>query len=156
MWNVRNVKSSLWWIPRTKMPQMSKSKIKIMLICFFDSRGISYFEFVLKGPLLIRYSICRCWKGILIPWGARRVVERLLIDSSPRQHAGTFFTSSVAIFSRKWHLHHGSSAVLSRHGSSWSVAVSKLKSVLKGKRLLDVQDIKSSVRKILSHSCSGF
>jgi hypothetical protein len=30
----------------------------------------------------------------------RRVVERLLVDSSP-QLAGMFFTSSVAVFSRK-------------------------------------------------------
>jgi hypothetical protein len=28
---------------------MSKSKIKIMLICFFDRRGLIYFEFSPEG-----------------------------------------------------------------------------------------------------------
>jgi hypothetical protein len=34
---------------RPKKPQISKSKIKIMLICFFDIRDIIHFEFVLEG-----------------------------------------------------------------------------------------------------------
>jgi transposase len=32
----------------------------------------------------------------------------------------------------------------------------KLKSVLKGKNFSDAEDIKSSVKKFLRHSCSGF
>jgi hypothetical protein len=32
--------------PRPKKPQMSKSEIKTILICFFDIRGIIHFEFV--------------------------------------------------------------------------------------------------------------
>ena len=32
--------------PRPKKARMSKSKIKSMLICFFDSRGIVHTEFV--------------------------------------------------------------------------------------------------------------
>jgi len=35
--------------PRTKKVRMSKSKIKSMLICFFDSQGIVHKEFVLPG-----------------------------------------------------------------------------------------------------------
>jgi hypothetical protein len=35
--------------PRPKKPRMSKSKVKIMLFCFFDIRGIIYFEFVSEG-----------------------------------------------------------------------------------------------------------
>jgi hypothetical protein len=35
--------------PRPKKPQMSKSKIKTILIYFFNIRGIIHFEFVPKG-----------------------------------------------------------------------------------------------------------
>jgi hypothetical protein len=35
--------------PRPKKPQMSKSKIKTMLICFFDIRSMIHFEFLPKG-----------------------------------------------------------------------------------------------------------
>jgi hypothetical protein len=37
-----------------KKPRMSKSKIKIMLICFFDNRGFIHFEFVLEGTTVNR------------------------------------------------------------------------------------------------------
>jgi hypothetical protein len=33
-------------------PRMSKSKIKMMLICFFDIRGIIHFEFVPEGIIV--------------------------------------------------------------------------------------------------------
>jgi hypothetical protein len=35
--------------PRPKKPRMSKSKMKTMLMCFFDIRVIIHFEFVPKG-----------------------------------------------------------------------------------------------------------
>jgi hypothetical protein len=35
--------------PRPKKPRISKSKIKTMLIYFFEIRGIIHFEFVPKG-----------------------------------------------------------------------------------------------------------
>jgi hypothetical protein len=38
--------------PRPKKTRMSKSKIKWMLICFFDSQGIVHKEFVLPGQTL--------------------------------------------------------------------------------------------------------
>jgi hypothetical protein len=46
-WKVRDVKNSLWWIPRLKKPRISKPKIKTLLICFFDIRGVVHFKFVL-------------------------------------------------------------------------------------------------------------
>jgi hypothetical protein len=78
---------------------------------------------------------------------AIRVVERSLIDSSLRQRAGTFFASSVAVFSRK------SISAMDHPPYSPDLAPAdvwlfpELKSVLKGKRFSDVEDIKSSVRK---------
>jgi hypothetical protein len=35
--------------PRPKKQRMSKSKIKTMLLCFFDVRSIVHFEFLLEG-----------------------------------------------------------------------------------------------------------
>jgi hypothetical protein len=43
------LENSLWRVPRPKKPQMLKSKIKTMLICSFDIRGIIHFKFVSKG-----------------------------------------------------------------------------------------------------------
>jgi hypothetical protein len=43
---------------------------------------------------------------------ARRVVERSIIDSSPGQFTSTFFALSVAVFSRKRNLSHGSFTML--------------------------------------------
>jgi transposase len=74
-------------------------------------------------------------------------VGRLLTDSSPRQCAGTFFASSVAVFRRK------------RHPPPYSPDLApadlwlfpKLKSVLKGKCFSNAKDIKSSVKNILTN-----
>jgi hypothetical protein len=50
---------------------------------------------------------------VLLPSGASEEnCGEIAIDSSPRQRADTIFTSSVAVFSRKKHLCHGSSDVL--------------------------------------------
>jgi hypothetical protein len=37
-----------------------------MLICFFNIRGIIYFEFVPDGTMLIRHSTWQCSKGLLM------------------------------------------------------------------------------------------
>jgi hypothetical protein len=92
---------------------MSKSKTKIMLICFFDIGDIIQFEFApeetnVNDILRADFEKDYCCREVQ----ARRVVERLLVDSSPRQGVGTF-ASSVDVFSRKRHLRHGSSAILS-------------------------------------------
>jgi hypothetical protein len=41
----------------------------------------------LKGPLLIRHSMWRCWKGLLMPWGASK--------ESSGQIAYWFFTTTM-------------------------------------------------------------
>jgi hypothetical protein len=68
--------------------------------------------------------------------GRRRVVERSLIDSSPWERFGSFFASSVAVFSRKRHLGHRSSAVLSWLGSSRLLAVSETQECAERKTFL--------------------
>jgi hypothetical protein len=57
------------------------------------------------------------------------------------------FTWSVAVFSRKRHFRHRLSAILSWLGFSWLLCP-KLKSVLKQKRFLDVEDLRSVQKNI--------
>ncbi|KAL4104600.1 hypothetical protein QTP88_019894 [Uroleucon formosanum] len=47
--------------PRQKKGRLSKSKIKSMLICFFDSQGIFHKEFVLQGQAVNQ----KCYKEVL-------------------------------------------------------------------------------------------
>jgi hypothetical protein len=56
----------------------------------------------------------------------------------------------VVVFSRKLHIWHESSAVLSWFGSSYDFCLfSELKILLKTKNFLDIEDIKSSVTRML-------
>jgi len=45
--------------PRPKKVRMSKSKIKSMLICFFDSQGIVHTEFAPQGQTVDQFYYCR-------------------------------------------------------------------------------------------------
>jgi hypothetical protein len=77
----------------------------------------------------------------------RRVVEVLFTDSSPRQHEVNFFASIFAVVSRKTRLCHGSYAVLWAPAGFWLFPELN---VLKGNILTDVEDLKSSVKTILT------
>jgi hypothetical protein len=59
---------------------MSKSKIKTMLICFFDIRGIIHFVFVPEGITVNQIFYVEVLKMLID--AVRRDVKRLLIDSS--------------------------------------------------------------------------
>ena len=65
--------------PRPKKARMSKSKIKSMLICFFDSQGIVHKEFVPPGQIVnqtfyrevlerLRKRVTRVRPGIARTW----------------------------------------------------------------------------------------
>jgi hypothetical protein len=86
-----------------------------MLMCFFDIRSIIYFEFVAEGTAVNRTFLRGGVQDAYRYRGeqARKVVERSLNDSSPQERAGRFFALSVGVFSRKRHLLHGPSAILS-------------------------------------------
>jgi hypothetical protein len=75
-----------------------------------------------------------------------RVLERLLIDPSPQQCVSTFYASSGTVFSRKKHLHNTLLAWLQLISGCFQ----NTKSVPKGKRFSEVEDIKSSVKQILA------
>jgi len=45
--------------PRPKKARLSKSKIKSMLICDFDSEGIVHTEFMLQGQIVNQFYYCK-------------------------------------------------------------------------------------------------
>jgi len=56
--------------PRPKKARMNKSKIKFMLICFFDSQGIVNSEFVLEGQTVNQF-----YYREILEWPRKRVVR---------------------------------------------------------------------------------
>jgi hypothetical protein len=137
---LRDVKNSLLWIPRPKNPWISKSKIKTMLICFFDIRGNIQFESIPEGAtvnqtfyveVLNRLAdAVRCKRGEL--WRDRSSIlhEKALARPS---------LPSVAVFGRK--------RQLCRTLLTWLQLTSgcfrNSQRVPKGKRFSDAEDIKS-------------
>ena len=88
--------------PRSKKARMSKSKIKSMHVCFFDSRGIVHKEFVPPGQTVnqtfYREVLERLGKG----W---HVCDRHCthLDAEPRQRPMLHGSLHQLIFSRKKH-----------------------------------------------------
>jgi histone-lysine N-methyltransferase SETMAR len=88
--------------PGQKNPQMSESKIKTMLICFFDIGGIIHFEFVPEGTTVNQAFYMEVLKKLID--GVRHKQGELWRDCSLifyHDNAMARFTSSVAVFSRK-------------------------------------------------------
>jgi hypothetical protein len=94
---------------------MSKSKMKIMSIRFFDIRGIIHFEFVPGGTAVNQTFNVELLKRLVDDFRRRR--GELWRDCSLLLQHDNTPARSVAMFSRKRHLCHVSSAVLSRLGS---------------------------------------
>jgi hypothetical protein len=141
-----------------KKPRMTKSKFKTMLICFFDVRGIIHFEFVPEGTTVNQTFYVEVLKRVID--AMRRKRGELWRDCSLILHHGSVPAHSslqvLQFLARK-----GISA-MDRSPYSPDLApadfwlLPKFKSVLKGKRFLDVEDIKSSEKNFDRHSCSGF
>jgi histone-lysine N-methyltransferase SETMAR len=138
--------------PRPKKPQMSKSKIKTMLICFFDIRSIIHFEFAPEGTT-VNQIFCV------------EVLKR--VTDAVRRKRGDLWRDCSLILHHDNALAHPSlpvSQFLAGEGISamdhppcspdlapadlWLFP--KLKSVLKAKHFLDVEGIKSSMEKMLT------
>jgi hypothetical protein len=92
----------------TKKPRMSKSKIKTMLICFFDIKDI-HFKFVPERTTVNQTFYVEVLKMLVDAMIGKQ--GKLWRDRSLILHHGNMPAHSV--FSRKRHLHHGSSAILS-------------------------------------------
>jgi hypothetical protein len=121
--------------PKPNKPRMLKSEIKTTL-----------FDFLHQGyHWLKRTYLCREEQ-------ARIVVERSLIDSSPRERAYTFFVSSVAVYCSRRLLCRGSSILISWLVSSWLLAVCKTQEYVETKVFLEIICEQRTGRQ----SCSGF
>jgi hypothetical protein len=121
-----------------------------MLSCFFNSIDAIHFEFVPEGTAVNQTFYVEVLKRPIYAVRCKR--GELRWDLSLILHyynAPTY--SSVR---RKRHLCHGSSALLSWHGSSWLLAASKTKSLLKGERFSNDEVICG--KNFDRQSCSGF
>jgi hypothetical protein len=74
----------------------------------FRHQGIIHFEFVPEGTTVNQTFYVVLKRLIDVVRRKRGELWISLIDSLPRQRAGTFFAPSVTVFSRKRHLRHGS------------------------------------------------
>jgi hypothetical protein len=93
---------------------MSKSMIKTILICFFSISGIIHFEFVPKGTTVNQTFYVEVLKMFI--YDVRRKRRELWRDRSFVLHhdnAQAYFRFECAVFSRKMHQCHGSSAIFS-------------------------------------------
>jgi histone-lysine N-methyltransferase SETMAR len=131
---------------------MPKSKIKTMLICFFDIKGIIHIESVPEGTTVNQTFYVEMLKRLIDAvrrkrgelWRARSLIlhhDNVLAHSSLRVSQ---FLAGKGI-SAMDHPPYSPDLALA---DFWLLP--KLKSVLKGKRFSDVEDIKSSVKKILT------
>lgn len=143
--------SASWLGPKSPKPQkvrMQKSKVKTMLIAFFDARGLIHFEFVPEGQTVTGKFYVQVMDRLIKRM--RRVrPERdewfLLHDNAPAHSSAV-----VAQLLAKRQV-----AVLPHPPYSPDMAPAdyflfpKIKTKLKGKRFADVETIKSDVTKEL-------
>jgi hypothetical protein len=81
--------------PRPKKQRMSKSKIKRMLICFFDIRGVIHFEFVPEGTTVNETFYVEVLKRLIDAVRHRR--EELWIDRALILHDNAPAHSSLRV-----------------------------------------------------------
>ena len=148
-------RQSLQWksptLPRPKKARMSKSKIKVMLIAFFNVRGIVHTEFMPQGHTISQYIYRDVLRRLMrsVREKRRELYEKkswlLHHDNAPVHNA-----LSIREFLAK-----NSIAVLEQPPSSPDLApcdcflFPKFKGVMKGTRFPDVQAIKRAVTKEL-------
>jgi len=71
-YNLDTKRQSLQWktqnSPRPKKARMSRSQVKTMLVCFFDTKGIVYYEFIAQGPMVNQQCylevLTRLWESV--------------------------------------------------------------------------------------------
>ena len=129
--------------PEGKKVRLQKSKVKTMLVCFDDSKGIIHHEFVPERTNCHWKFLFEC-SGTPMeedsPCPARVLSTRQLV-SSPRQCTGSLGSCCTRIFSPKTSLRAQSSALLPCDYFLFP----KLKLPLKGRLFENVQDIQGAV-----------
>ena len=139
--------------PRPRKARMSKSKVKVMLIVFFDCKGLVHYEFVPEGQTVNQ----EFYKAVLV-----RLMEKV------RRKRRNLWEN------KQWLLHHDNAPahsalsirqfLTSRHVTTLDhppyspdlapcdfFLFPKLKSVLKGNRFEDIDDIKDETTSLLKN-----
>ena len=154
-YDLETKRQSLQWksltSPRPKKARMSKSKIKVMLIAFFDVRGIVHTEFMPKGHTINQHIYRDVLRRLMrsVREKRRELYEKktwlLHHDNAPVHNA-----LSICEFLAKNNI-----AVLEQPPYSPDLApcdfflFSKFKGVMKGTRFPEIQAIKRAVTKEL-------
>ena len=132
--------------PKGKKVPLQKSKVKTMLVCFYDSRGIIHHEFVPEGQTvtgIFYFSVMESlWKRIrrVRPENSAPGTWFLLHDNAP-VHRAVY----VRIFSPKTSVRAPSSAHSPDLSPCDYFMFTTLKLPLKGRLFEDVQDIQAAV-----------
>ena len=136
--------------PRPKKARMSRSQVKTMLVCFFDTKGIVYYEFIAQGPMVNQ----QCYLEVLtrLCESVRRKRPRLWPDKWILHHynAPAHDALGVREFLAK-------NAITKRDHPPYSPDLApcdfwlfpKLKNTLKGQRFADLSDIQRIVKTLL-------
>jgi hypothetical protein len=126
---LRDVKDNFWWIPRPKKPWMSKSKIKTMFICFFNKGTTVNQKFYVEVLERLSYAM---WRDCLL----------ILHHDNALVHYSLQVSQFLAWESISAGDHPSPDLV---PADFWMCP--KFKNALKGEHFLDIEDIKSSVKK---------
>jgi len=112
--------------------RLQKSKVKTMLLCFYDSKGIIHHEFVPEGQIVTGSFYFEC-SGTPMeedsPCPARVLSTRQLVSSS-RQYTGSPGSYCTRIFSPKTSMRAPSSALLSWFIPLWLFSVPQTKVII--------------------------
>jgi hypothetical protein len=121
--------------PRPEKPQMSKFEIKTMLICFLNISGIIHFEFVPEGTTVNETFYVDVLKRLID--AVRHKLGELWRGHSLIPHHDNMPAHSLLQMSQLLDL-----------GPADLRLFPKLKILLKGKHISDIEDIKSYIKKL--------
>ena len=129
--------------PKPKKTRQEKSKIKSMLICFHDSKGIIYKEFLPTGQTV---------NGVFYVGVLKRLVSRIWrIRPEYREEGSAIsaFDAHDGLFDQKSHCNHQPFTVFAWYGTL-RLLLGKLHLTMKGKRYADVDAIQKASTAILN------
>ena len=140
-YNSETKRQSLQWKSPTslkpKKARMSKSQIMVMLIAFFDGKGIVHAEFLPQGQT-IKLNIYRDFLRRLMR-SVREKRRQKIMAISPRQCSGAQCIEHPGICCQKYHCCAVAISILARLGSQWFFLFPKFKGVMKETRFPDVE-----------------
>ena len=120
--------------PRVKKARMSKSKLKVMLIVFFDINGIIMIEWVPQGQTVNQHYYIETLKKLRerVRKKKNKSVEQQLVAFAPRQRPGAQCPLCEAVFGRKMHYWARASTILTRSRTMRLLFVSQIEKFFEG------------------------